>query len=223
MGTLREGDLICSVFVPGGVAEYRIKNGIIKKETIDSAYRTHNNWDNLIALCKSVGYDSQYAWAGHRVVEKAIEPSVGKPIEDAEKITKRLAFELQRARIRNKKELERAENSKKRLANASLPDGLVLGLAKEIDVCESGFSVRVLLSSSLTFEQHKKLVKDNKAKICKWAMTEITERKSMLKAVGSMTFYKPVEMTILRSCEIEIKFEDKDTTAFENRIIASPA
>jgi len=92
-------------------------------------------------------------------------------------------------------------------------DGVVIGIDSQIDVYETGFSVRVLFGSDVTFEARKKFLADNKIEFVKWVMSEISRSKAMVKKIGDMRFYKPVEIINLRAHEVEVKFEVKKEVA----------
>ena len=89
----------------------------------------------------------------------------------------------------------------------------VIGLANDIDVYSSGFSVRVLLASYRSFDERRLFVKSHKTDLVKWTMWRIAESYKMMKKIGSLDFYKPVEIVTLRNPEIEIKFQVKKGTS----------
>ena len=92
-------------------------------------------------------------------------------------------------------------------------DGIVIGVDSQIDVYESGFSVRVLFSSDVTFGGRKQFLFENKIEFVKWVMREIENSKVMTRRIGDMKFYKPVEIINLRVHEVEVKFEVKNEVA----------
>ena len=92
-------------------------------------------------------------------------------------------------------------------------DGIVIGVDSQIDVYESGFSVRVLFSSDVTFGGRKQLLAEKKIEFVKWVMQEIRNSKVMTRRIGDMKFYKPVEIINLRAHEVEVKFEVKKEVA----------
>lgn len=84
--------------------------------------------------------------------------------------------------------------------------GAVIGLGSKIDVYGAGFSVRALLNSEMSFSDRKRFVADNRVDILRWVIHEVSESKGILRRIGDVRFYKPVEMTVLRSGEVEVKF-----------------
>ena len=90
-------------------------------------------------------------------------------------------------------------------------DNYVIGLDKEIDVYDSGFSVRILMSSSNDFEKRKAFVKEQRNEIIEWTIQELEKKNRFIKRIGDLTYYKPAEITILRTPNIDIKFELKAT------------
>ena len=89
-------------------------------------------------------------------------------------------------------------------------DGVVIGLDKKIDVYGSGFCVRVVFSSDVTFLGRRDFLKKNQDDFLRWVIKEISKSPSILRRIGSVEFYKPVEITNLRSCEVEVKFDVKE-------------
>jgi len=88
-------------------------------------------------------------------------------------------------------------------------DGVVVGIDSEVDVYESGFSVRVLFGSDISFAERKKFIVENRADFLRWTMKEVSERKNVMKKIGDIRFYKPVEIINLRIPEADVKFEVK--------------
>ena len=90
-------------------------------------------------------------------------------------------------------------------------NGAVIGVDNCIDVFETGFSVRVLINSGLSFDERRKFVTENQRDFLVWLMEEIKGAKRMMKKIGDMRFYRPAEMvTLRRASEIEVKFEIKE-------------
>ena len=89
-------------------------------------------------------------------------------------------------------------------------DGYVIGLDKKIDVYENGFSVRVVFSSDVTFAGKKRFLKENRRDFLRWVIGEIEESPSVIRRIGSMEFYRPVEIINMRSAEVEVKFDVKE-------------
>ena len=78
-----------------------------------------------------------------------------------------------------------------------------------MDVYRTGFSVRVLLDTGMSFPQRRAFIKENKAELISWVMRELSENAGAAKRIGSLRFYRPTEITVLRAPEAEIKFEVK--------------
>ena len=111
-----------------------------------------------------------------------------------------------------KRDARRADNEKKAADWEELKkrfDGYVIGIDKSIDVYGSGFSVRVVFSSDVSFQERAKFLRENRAEFVRWVMKEISESKKITNRIGSIKFYKPVEIVNLRAREVEIKFEVK--------------
>ena len=92
-------------------------------------------------------------------------------------------------------------------------DGAVIGLDKTVDVYNTGFSVRVLFSSEMTFAGKSRFLKENRIEFVKWVMSEIEESKTITRRIGSIKFYKPVEIDNLRGLAVDVKFEIKREVA----------
>lgn len=87
--------------------------------------------------------------------------------------------------------------------------GAVIGIDKDVDVYADGFSVRVLFASEMEFADRSKFLRENRKEFIKWVMAEIEDSKKIAKKIGSIKFYKPVEIINLRAQEVEVKFEVK--------------
>lgn len=111
-----------------------------------------------------------------------------------------------------KRDARKADNEKKAADWEELKkkfDGYVIGIDKSIDVYGSGFSVRVVFSSDVSFREKAKFLRENRVEFVRWVMKEISESKKITNRIGSIKFYKPVEIVNLRAREVEIKFEVK--------------
>lgn len=89
-------------------------------------------------------------------------------------------------------------------------DGIVIGVDREIDVYDSGFSVRVLFGSDVTFVGRRQFLTENKKEFVRWVMNEIRNSKYLSRMIGDIKYYKPVEIINLRAHEVEVKFEVKE-------------
>lgn len=89
--------------------------------------------------------------------------------------------------------------------------GSVLGIDRKLDIYQSGFSVRVLLKSSLTRDDRRKLLKEHRTEIVKWVMEEVPCAKDFRDKIGSLKYYRPTEIILLKAPEFEVKFDVKRT------------
>ena len=88
-------------------------------------------------------------------------------------------------------------------------DGAVIGMDHRLDVFGAGFSVRVLLDTGMSFQRRRVFIKEHKTELISWIMHELSKGAVASKRIGSLRFYRPAEITILRAPEAEIKFEVK--------------
>ena len=88
--------------------------------------------------------------------------------------------------------------------------GIVIGVSKDIDIYDSGFSVRVLFRSDVGFNERKKFLVENRTEFVRWVMQELADGRWARKMIGDIRFYKPVEMVNLRIPEVDMKFEIKE-------------
>ena len=79
-----------------------------------------------------------------------------------------------------------------------------------IDVFPTGFSIRVSLTSDKSFKDQKMFAKENGKEILRYAINEIPHIPKINKKIGDIKFYKPVEITVLRTNELDVKFEVKN-------------
>lgn len=86
----------------------------------------------------------------------------------------------------------------------------MLGLdKKEIDVFPTGFSVRILLRSDKSFKEQKQFTREHGKEILRYTMNEVPHCKKIMNKIGDIQYYKPVEITVCRTNELDIKFEVK--------------
>jgi len=192
---------------------YIVKNGCIRQvsKLTGSAYKDSSiaEKDKIIEWFKTLGYENK--WFDDRFICRTIlNPFVNKPIEEAEENIRRLAERLHKRREKREKFLAQFEKMDDQFQE------YVVGLANDIDIYSSGFSVRVLLASYHSFDERRLFVKSHKMDLVRWAMWQIAENYRMMKKIGSLDFYKPVEVVTLRNPEVEIKFQVKNIEAFEH-------
>ena len=73
-----------------------------------------------------------------------------------------------------------------------------------------GFAVRVLMSTG-NIEDRKRFAQENRSDIIEWVTEEIAGMSNFMKKIGSLDYYRPTDMIILQSSEIEIIFEVKES------------
>lgn len=113
-------------------------------------------------------------------------------------------------RQRREERAEKMEIEKQRWDNLREKfGGIVISMDSKIDIYSTGFSVRVLLNSETSFAERKKFLKENRTEFLKWLMYELMRNVKTSRRIGDISFYKPVEMTLLRVPEVEVKFEVK--------------
>jgi hypothetical protein len=193
---------------------YIVKNGCIRQvsKLTGSAYKdpSIDEKGKIIEWFKTLGYE--YKGFDDRFVCRTIlNPFVNKPIEEAEENIKRLAERLHKRHEKRERLLTQFEKMDDQFQE------YVVGLANDIDIYSSGFSVRVLLASYHSFDERRLFVKSHKKDLAKWTIWRIAENSRMMKKIGSLDFYKPVEIITLRSPEVEIKFQIKNTDVFDEK------
>ena len=102
---------------------------------------------------------------------------------------------------------------KKEDLNNRFKNNIIIGLENEIDVFETGFSVRVLCNSQTTQQKRKKFLEENKREFLIWIIEAIQEKKRITNKIGDVCFYEPTEIIFLKIPEVEIKFEVKGINA----------
>ena len=192
---------------------YIVKNGCIRQvsKLTGSAYKdpSIDEKGKIVEWFKTLGYE--YKGFDDRFICRTIlNPFLNKPIEEAEENIRHLAERLHKRREKRERLLTQFEKMDGQFQE------YVIGLANDIDVYSSGFSVRVLLASYRSFDERRLFVKSHKTDLVKWTMWRIAESYKMMKKIGSLDFYKPVEIVTLRNPEIEIKFQVKNVEAFEH-------
>lgn len=192
---------------------YIVKNGCIRQvsKLTGSAYKdpSIDEKGKIVEWFKTLGYE--YKGFDDRFICRTIlNPFLNKPIEEAEENIRHLAERLHKRREKRERLLTQFEKMDEQFQE------YVIGLANDIDVYSSGFSVRVLLASYRSFDERRLFVKSHKTDLVKWTMWRIAESYKMMKKIGSLDFYKPVEIITLRNPEVEVKFQVKNVEAFEH-------
>lgn len=140
-------------------------------------------------------------------VDKIILECDGKDLDGVHKVAEKYVMLREQKRTRDFSEKKRWEVLRDKF------DGAVIGLDKTVDVYNTGFSVRVLFSSEMTFAGKSRFLKENRIEFAKWVMAEIEKSKTITGKIGSIKFYKPVEIVNLRGSEVDVKFEIKREVA----------
>ena len=90
-------------------------------------------------------------------------------------------------------------------------DGNIILLDKRtFRISGTGFAVRILMKSG-SVEERKGFVNQNRNDILAWCMEELQERNSIMNRIGDLDKYKPAEIKLLQSSEIEVVFERNST------------
>ena len=122
--------------------------------------------------------------------------------------------EMEQFNIRREARAKRYEEEAARWENLkSRFGGMVIGIGKDVDVFDTGFSVRVIFRSDLSFADRKKFLQESKRKFLEWVMFEVRRDFRIKQKIGDFGFYKPVEIVNLRVPEVEVKFEVKKEVA----------
>ena len=186
---------------------YVNENGVLRAKEYEHSRFDSIEKDRFCEWLNKFGYD--YRAFGDDFVKKSVlGPFVNLPMKDAEDNIKRLAERLHERRRKEKAVMEIWNQLDSEFR------GFVVGIDKWVDVYDSGFSVRVLLSTQYSFSERRKFVKERSKDIVKWTMAQISENKNMLNRIGDLKFYKPVEIITLRNPEVELKFQVKNVAVF---------
>lgn len=164
-------------------------------------YKKYLDKQDLIFIENYSAYPHAYSMYANEICDSAI----GSHVTDLHKIANDYYYK----KISGKGFVDKEE--KKRWL--SLPPDFqdyIIGIDKKmIDVFPTGFTVRLLLKSGKDFKEQKKFVKEHGRDILKFVMQEIPYYPKIMKKIGDLKFYKPVEIIVLRSNELDIKFEVK--------------
>jgi len=127
----------------------------------------------------------------------------GKTEQEIKAIAEKYIEKREEAYTQRLKDLKRWEVLRKKFG------GTVIGLDKNVDVYESGFSIRVLFDTALSFTERREFVRNNQRDFLLWVMNEIPETRCVMRKIGDIRYYKPVEIVVLRAAEAEVKFETR--------------
>ena len=188
---------------------YYLEEDEIRKKKIDGRCVQPSKAQDMCmrALLETLGYKPK-VWTRTTqefVTESLLNPMVGRSGEEFRKHVSKMAKKLGQTREFR----EKTDGDWKRLRARF--DGAVLGLDKVVDVYEGGFSIRIILKSTMSFSERRWFVRDHKYDLAKWVVQEIKARdelRSQIKGIGS---FIPKDIIILNIPELEIEFEAKVT------------
>ncbi len=130
-----------------------------------------------------------------------------------DEIKKRAANNAKRSRSRESPAVSRVKwvNQRDRF------DGWIIGIDKQyFNMHPTGFSVCILLKSS-EMNKQAAFVKENCKDILCWCTEEIPSQPRIMKKIGSIDYYKPTEITLLATNEIEVFYEVKKVVDIEEQ------
>jgi len=84
----------------------------------------------------------------------------------------------------------------------------LLGIVRSNEY-EEGFSVYVLMNSTMNFVERREYFKDHKQDIMSFAAKEVPNEKRISALIGNIEMYEPVSISMLEGKEIEVFFELK--------------
>lgn len=150
-----------------------------------------------------IGDDSFFMHCKDEYIWKILRCLDGLGLDEANEFVENLVREREDKKREEILEREKYQKIREKFS------GYVIGIDKEIDVFQTGFSVRVLFKSDESFENRKRFVKENTKEFVKYVIGELEDSKKVTNRIGDMKFYKPVSIVTLRSAEVEVKFEVK--------------
>lgn len=183
---------------------FYLEDGILRMQPVSTKYRcSEERGDKSQLGVRFFNDDRYFNHVDPRSISAIFASCVGEPEAALKKQMD--SFDERRREREEKKSADAAkwERLKDRF------NGAVIGLDHEMDVYRTGFSVRVLLDTGMSFPQRRAFIKENKAELISWVMRELSENAGAAKRIGSLRFYRPSEITVLRAPEAEIKFEVK--------------
>jgi len=189
----------CEVFIEDGVFRIETRRG----------HSYHSDW---VLLKRNLGKrfygDEEFLmYMDYRQLSRMLRSFDGKTVDEIMVITEAdIEDRKRRAEIR-KREMEKWESLRDRFG------GYVISIERTADVYETGFSVRVLMKTEKSFSERRQFIRENQKDFLMWVMNEITDCPRIMKKIGDIGFYKPVEIVTLRIPETEIKFEVKGELA----------
>ena len=140
-----------------------------------------------------------------------LDPLIGKTWDDLVTTAKKRGSKNTRQRkiVAEKNAAKRWENLRTQFNNN------ILGIDKKyINVHPTGFSIRVLMKTA-PLEKRKKFVQENRDSILTWCIEELADTPAVLNRIGKPEYYTPIEITVLKSNELEVFFEVKTESSTE--------
>ena len=196
----------------GGIF-YKNKRGKIKFEELNLSYPIHwmyrERSEKTIARLKEMGFDFA---KGHETMStwSMFAHMIGQPVSHIPKYIEEYKSKNAKLRQDRKKLWDDWETVRDTFNN------IVLGVDKEIDYYDTGFTVRIVLSHA-PYQERRETLKNKKKELISYVMTELKRNRSFRQRVPSMDYFYPQEIFIFKSvAEAEIKFSIK-SLAQENK------
>ena len=165
-------------------------------------YRRHLDWKREFSM-ELFGDEHYLDGVGFDIVEDIFRRCSGKDPEVVAAVARDFAEKREARRAVRGEKTERWVGLRERFG------GAVLGIDPDVKTHANGFSVRVILRSDMPFGERVGFVRENRRDFLVWLIGELGECKRAVKRIGDSRFYQPVEITCLRSAEVEVKFEVK--------------
>ena len=192
----------------GCLSVYIDDNDVFHAESV----RHCDTWSDRVGFKKRFGQeffgDERYfIGVDYDVFTRLILSCDGKQMSDVQEIFAGWDERREKHRTRDAEQKKRWEALRDRFG------GSVIGIDKDVDVYDTGFSIRVLFNSGMTFAERKAFLKEHQRDFLRWVMMEVGGSKKVSWEIGDIKFYRPVEMICLRVPEVEVKFEIKEGVA----------
>ena len=188
-----------------------VQKAILLGETEKNGYfQKHKDLYNL-------GLQNGYVSFHDDLLQKYIDQHIGKPYTELEETIAESA--KTRAQLRTEKEARKnrpPDPGTDLTPSQNLFLGFIVCMDKKIDIRPFDFAVRLLCSSSSSFENRHKVASKHKKEIVAYVMREMQKNKRIIKKVGSLSYYEPSSIRVLRTPEIEVLFSVKQADTFYN-------
>lgn len=158
----------------------------------------------LKEIVENAGYSQKYieSYCRWHDLMDFIDSFVGKDISDLKNAIDKRAKINQKNRIAMEKSNEALQESIKRFGN-------VLISVKEINYFETGVNIFVLLSSSISFQEQRTYIKENKEMCLDFILFEL-KRKNKNKVINLIRFCQISQIVVTRENEVLLTFELKE-------------